>query len=125
MEVATPVISGEGDSLSNFRVGTKSIQIGILSNVTGAAVETALDGIWIEDVTVESSLDLVKNATYNMGALEAFYNRHKLHKPFIYPHPVYGNIEVRFMDPLKIPEGIVGGNGALEDFNLTLIENNQ
>lgn len=51
VEIATPIISGEGNLLSNFHVGTKAIQIGILSNATGAAVETALDGIWIEDVT--------------------------------------------------------------------------
>lgn len=74
---------------------------------------------------VQGSLDKTKQYGINMAALEAFYNEHKLYKPFIYPHPVYGNIEARFMDPLKIPEGIVGGNGALEDFNLTLIENNQ
>lgn len=122
------VLTGETGP-NSFNVGTKQIQLFAYLNYDNTpGTETALDGIWIEDVTdvtVESSLDLVKNAAYNMGALEAFYNRHKLHKPFIYPHPVYGNIEVRFMDPLKIPEGIVGGNGALEDFTITLIENNQ
>lgn len=73
----------------------------------------------------DNALDKIKNPKYNMAVLEDFYNRHKLHKPFVYPHPVYGNIEVRFMDPLKIPEGIVNGNGALEDFNITLIESKQ
>lgn len=117
------VLTGETGP-NSFNVGTKQIQLFAYLNYDNTpGTETALDGIWIEDVTVD--LDLVKNAAYNMGALEAFYNRHKLHKPFIYPHPVYGNIEARFMDPLKIPEGIVGGNGALEDFTLTLIENNQ
>lgn len=57
--------------------------------------------------------------------LEAFYNAHKLHRSFLYPHPVYGNLEVKFMSPLKIPEGIKGGNGALNDFEIDLIEISQ
>ena len=61
----------------------------------------------------------------NMAVLEAFYNAHKMHKSFIYPHPVYGDMEVKFMTPLKIPEGIKGGNGALQDFEIELVEINQ
>lgn len=71
------------------------------------------------------TIDTMKNPQYNMAVLEAFYNYHKLHKSFLYPHPVYGNIEVKFMSPLKIPEGIKGGNGALNDFEIELIEINQ
>lgn len=71
------------------------------------------------------TIDAMKNPQYNMAVLEAFYNHHKLHKSFLYPHPVYGNIEVKFMSPLKIPEGIKGGNGALTDFEIELIEINQ
>lgn len=70
-------------------------------------------------------IDIFKNREINMGALEAFYNAHKLHKSFLYPHPVYGNIEVKFMSPLKIPNGIAGGGGALESFEIDLIEVNQ
>lgn len=58
----------------------------------------------------------------NMATLEAFYNRHKLHKTFIYPHPVYGNVEVQFHSPLKIPEGNIGGNGSVKDFTIELVE---
>jgi hypothetical protein len=71
------------------------------------------------------TIDTTKNPQYNMAVLEAFYNAHKLHRSFLYPHPVYGNVEVKFMSPLKIPEGIEGGNGALGDFEIDLIEINQ
>lgn len=70
-------------------------------------------------------IDTTKDKYINMGALEAFYNEHKLHKSFLYPHPVYGNIEVKFMSPLKIPNGITNGGGALESFEIDLIEINQ
>ena len=71
------------------------------------------------------TISLTKNPKINMAVLEAFYNAHKLHKSFLYPHPVYGNIEVKFMSPLKIPNGIAGGGGALESFEIDLIEINQ
>lgn len=70
-------------------------------------------------------IDVFKNREINMGALEAFYNAHKLHRSFLYPHPIYGNLEVKFMRPLKIPNGITGGDGALESFEVDLIEINQ
>jgi hypothetical protein len=73
----------------------------------------------------DGSIDEMKNPSINMGKLEAFYNAHKLHRSFLYPHPVYGNLEVKFMSPLKIPEGIKGGNGALNDFEIDLIEISQ
>lgn len=58
----------------------------------------------------------------NLKALEDFYNEHKMHKSFLYPHPVYGNVECKFFSPLKIPEGLPGGNGAVKDFTIELIE---
>lgn len=76
-------------------------------------------------IRAPDSIDIETQPQINMGTLEAFYNEHKLHKSFIYPHPVYGNVEVKFMSPLKIPEGIKGGGGALESFQIELIEINQ
>lgn len=73
-------------------------------------------------LTSGGAIDIVKNPQYNMAVLEAFYNRHKLHKSFLYPHPVYGNMEVKFGRPLRIPEGMDGGSGAVEEFTIDLIE---
>jgi hypothetical protein len=58
----------------------------------------------------------------NMYALMLFYEEHRLHKRFIYPHPLLGNLTVRFAKPLEIPEGITGGNGTTEEFELQFIE---
>ncbi len=71
---------------------------------------------------VQGAPDLTFRPQLNMAVLEAFYKKHKLHKSFIYPHPVYGNTECKFYSPLKIPKGIVGGNGALKDFTVELME---
>lgn len=58
----------------------------------------------------------------NLAALEAFYKEHRLWKTFIYPHPVYGNVNVKFNKPLEIPKGISDGDGAVEAFSVELIE---
>lgn len=68
-------------------------------------------------------IDTTTNANVNnLAALEAFYQAHRQHGKFIYPHPVYGNVVVRFRTPLRIPEGRPGGNGVVEDFTIELIE---
>lgn len=58
----------------------------------------------------------------NMLALELFYQSVRLYESFVYPHPVHGNIVVKFSKPLLVPKGLAGGNGVLEDFTIELIE---
>ena len=70
----------------------------------------------------EGDIDLTHNPKINLAVLEAFYNAHKTHKTFIYPHPVYGNVECKFYSPLKIPEGNKAGHGSVKDFKIELIE---
>lgn len=67
-------------------------------------------------------LDATIQPTLNMLALENFYTEHKLWKTFVYPHPVYGNLNVRFSKPLKVPGGIPGGGGAVGAFSVELVE---
>lgn len=67
-------------------------------------------------------LDLNTEAKINLGALEAFYQAHKQHTKFTYPHPVYGNVSVKFSKPLVIPEGVEGGGGAVAGVGVVLIE---
>lgn len=81
--------------------------------------------IWTRGVTVtraQGSVSPTLRYPVNLKALEDFYNEHKMHKSFLYPHPVYGNVECKFFSPLKIPEGLPGGNGAVKDFTIELIE---
>lgn len=67
-----------------------------------------------------------KNAEPQINAqrLIDFYERHYWHKAFIYPHPVYGNLRVRFSEenPLEVPKSLKGGNGATDNFQIVLIE---
>lgn len=58
----------------------------------------------------------------NLALLDDFYNAHKLHATFTYKHPIYGDLNCRFNKPLKIPEGVEGGDGAVKDIQLEFIE---
>lgn len=71
---------------------------------------------------VAPGMDLTIKPQINAAVLEKFYNDHKLHKSFIYPHPVYGNVECKFLAPLYFNEGMDGGSGAMKDFTIELIE---
>jgi hypothetical protein len=74
-------------------------------------------------VNTDGSLDLTTNATVNnLGALVAFYNLERMYKTFTFPHPVWGNINCKFAQPLEVPKGFPGGDGMVEAFNLVLIE---
>lgn len=54
--------------------------------------------------------------------LKAFYIQHQTHTQFIYPHPVYGDIIVRFFKPLSVPKKNLGGVGSVQAFTVELIE---
>lgn len=66
--------------------------------------------------------DLVTEPGRNMLVLENFYNAHKLATSFTLDHPVYGSVSCKFNRPLEIPEGIAGGDGALPEIEVELIE---
>ena len=75
---------------------------------------------WIKDSNgvFSSVLDPKLNAL----RLDEFYREHELHKDFIYPHEIYGNLIVKFAQPLVIPEAKKDSNGAILGLTLTLIE---
>lgn len=58
----------------------------------------------------------------NLAWLEWMYNIHKMVKPFLFDHPIYGSLKVRFAEPLKIPKGLKGGQSASESVGVRLIE---
>jgi hypothetical protein len=58
----------------------------------------------------------------NLGLLDDFYAVHQLWQSFVYPHPYYGNITVKFQSPLKLPDPMAGGGGVVPEFDITFIE---
>lgn len=60
------------------------------------------------------------NLSFNR--LYEFYELHGLHRRFVYEHPVYGDVIVRFGKPVSIPKKILDGNGSLNTFSVTLVE---
>lgn len=67
-------------------------------------------------------IDALVNPEINLARLEQFYNLYKMNLTFIYPHPVLGDIPVRFNKPLSIPEGTPGGDGLVENIELEFLE---
>ena len=65
---------------------------------------------------------LVYRPELDFTTLKEFYIRHKSHKPFIFFHPVYGDIVVRFAKPLAMPKKISGGMGLVQGLTLELEE---
>lgn len=70
----------------------------------------------------EGGLDVLTARDTNLGRLEEFYKEVECWKPFIWQHPIYGNMLVRFLRPLDIPYQIPGGTGVVEPFELEFIE---
>lgn len=67
-------------------------------------------------------ISLTIQPAINLARLYAFYLEHKTWKSFTYPHPVFGDVQVKFNKPLSIPEGIPQGDGAHADISLEFIE---
>lgn len=73
-------------------------------------------------LTPLGKVDLASDPQHNMGWLEYFYLQHRNTEPFYYPHPVYGNIKVRFKTPPTFPEPLVRGGGWTQPVEVELIE---
>lgn len=71
-------------------------------------------------ITDESCVNLNKNLDFNV--LYDFYLKHGTYKNFIFEHPVYGDLIVRFGKTISVPKKIKNGLGALESFNILLVE---
>lgn len=69
----------------------------------------------------DNSVNLTTNPTRNVGKLEEFYNIHRLHEYFLYPHQTRGDVRVRFTTPLIIPVAALGGSGEVPGIKLSLI----
>lgn len=65
---------------------------------------------------------LVYRPELDFNTLKDFYLKHKSYKPFIYPHPVYGDMVVRFAKPLALPKKTAGGIGLVQGFTVELQE---
>lgn len=64
------------------------------------------------------------DAQLSMNAMITFYEAHYTNTAFIYPHPAFGNITVKFAAdvPLDVPKTLPGGGGSTDAFTLVLVE---
>ena len=71
----------------------------------------------------DGSVDVETNKHINnVGAFRDFWLAHLTHKQFIYKHPTEGNLNVRFSQPVIIPELKYPGFSVVSDFNVELIQ---
>lgn len=70
----------------------------------------------------DGNLDTTTSPEINMKKFIDFYIDHKLYSSFNFDHPIHGTLEVKFNKPLVEPKGIKNGNGAVESFEIELIE---
>lgn len=66
------------------------------------------------------SVDRAKFPTRNMQLLDDFYQLHRLYEPFVYPHDILGNVNVRFKEPLRY-KVLEAGRGQTEPFSVKFI----
>lgn len=72
---------------------------------------------------LDGTIDYTTNATLNnIGALEQFLAPKGQWDPFLFEHPIYGPVVVLVSVPLQIPKGLPGGNGVVDDLQITLLE---
>lgn len=66
--------------------------------------------------------DATINPQTNIWALIQFFERHLNHKTFIYPSGIYGDLTARFSadKQFETPKGT--GTGAVEGFDIELLE---
>lgn len=72
----------------------------------------------------DSTLDATTDPTMNAGRLEGFYYTHRMHKPFNFEHEYLGTLEMRFAEPLSIPEAIPNSGGLIDAFEFMLVHHN-
>ena len=67
-------------------------------------------------------IDLLNEKSTNIAWVEWMYNIHKLDRHFLFSHPIYGDVKVRFAESFKVPKGKAGGQACVEGLELKLIE---
>lgn len=75
---------------------------------------------WVRDASgiLVSTLD----RELNLLRLDEFYQEHEQHKDFIYPHEIYGNMIVKFAQPLVIPPAKLASDGCVMNMTINLVE---
>lgn len=73
-------------------------------------------------MNTDGSVDLTSVPQINYERLAAFYAAHGTYTTFIYPHSLYGNINVKFINPLQSPDPVPQGNGVQGPFEIQLRE---
>lgn len=72
-------------------------------------------------VNSDGTMDTTTSPRINMQVLKNLYEANRLHKTFIYNHPIRGYVFCKFESPLQCPKVIPDANGVTEAFDVRLI----
>lgn len=73
-------------------------------------------------LNTSGTYDEVTNPKFNARLLELFYQANQTWDNFLWEHPHLGEIQVRFAEPVNVPEGRDNSNGYIEPFEVMLVE---
>lgn len=68
--------------------------------------------------------DFETNPQFNARALERFYETHETWAPFTLKHQHFGDLTVRFANPVIVPAGEVNSGGFIKPVEVTFIHHN-
>lgn len=75
---------------------------------------------WIKNA--QGILTATQDPYVNVMRLDNFYQAHELHADFIYRHERYGDVVVKFAEPLEIPPAKRDSFGSVFGISVTLEE---
>lgn len=68
--------------------------------------------------------DTTTNPTFNARLLEQFYEAHETWDPFLFNHPHFGTMTVRFAATLAVPAGLPNSGGLIGPVEVNFIHHN-
>lgn len=86
------------------------------------SMELSFPIMYLRDSTNEGKTWLNAHPEQDFGALLAFYLDKGMHRKFIYNHPVYGDMVVRFSKPIAMPKKNIEGTGTVQPFTISMAE---
>lgn len=86
------------------------------------SMELSFPIMHLKDNQTEGKNWLNAHPELDFGKLRDFYLDKGMHRKFIFQHPVYGDMVVRFAKPISMPKKNIEGTGTVQPFNVSLVE---
>lgn len=75
-------------------------------------------------LNADGTFDAATDPQFNARRLEQFYEDNGVWDNFTFPHPHFGDIQCRFLEPVEVPPGEKNSGGLIDEFEIILVEDN-